>query len=69
MLGMHKTMTTGVSPGVTPSAELVHTGLGAKLRVDLGTQVLLVALGNDPRAALEALHADLGAILTEKEAA
>lgn len=70
LLGTHKTLTTGVSPGVTPAATLAQTGLGEKLRLDLGAQVLLIALGNDPRAALEALHADIGALLTEsKEAA
>ena len=69
LLGAHKTMTTGVSPGVTPSALLVTTGLGQKLSLDLGAQVILVALGTNPRAALEAIRHDLDSILNEREAA
>ena len=70
LLGTHKTMTTGVSAGVTPSATLAPTGLGDKLRLDLGAQVVLISLGADPRAALEALRDDLDRLLTEsKEAA
>lgn len=69
VLGTHKTMATGVSPGVTPTATLAHTGLGEKLRLDLGAQVILISLGNDPRGALEALRDDLDGLLTESEAA
>ncbi len=67
LLGTHKTMATGVSPGVTPSAVLVATGLGEKLRLDLGSQVVLIALGSNPRAALEALRDDLDRLLTESK--
>ena len=63
LLGTHKTMTVGVSAGVTPSASLATSGLGEKLRLDLGAQVLLIALGNDPRAALTALRDDLNTVL------
>lgn len=67
LLGTHRTMTVGVSAGVTPSATLATSGLGEKLRLDLGAQVLLIALGNDPRAALEALDADIGALLRKEK--
>ncbi len=67
LLGTHKTMTTGVSPGVTPSASLVATGRGEKLRLDLGSQVLLIALGSNPRAALEAIRDDLNTILSQSK--
>ena len=70
LLGTSKTFTTGVSAGATPAASLEPSGLGDKLRLDLGAQVLLIALGADPRAALEALRDDLDRLLTEsKEAA
>lgn len=70
LLGTHRTLTASVSPGVTPSASLVATGLGAKLSLDLGSTVLLISLGADPRAALEAIRDDLNTILSEsKEAA
>ena len=70
LLGTSKTLTTGVSPGVTPSVSLAHSGLGAKLRLDLGAEVIVVSLGADPRTTLEALRDDLDRLLTEsKEAA
>jgi hypothetical protein len=68
VLGTHHTLSTGVSPGVTPSATLTHTGLGEKLKLDLGSQVLLIHLGTNPRAALTALRDDLDALLSEEAA-
>jgi hypothetical protein len=65
MLGTHRTMTTGIAPGATPSATLTNTGTGTKLRLDLGSQVILVGLGANPREALATLHADLGRLLKE----
>jgi len=67
VLGAHKIMATGVSPGVIPSASLVATGLGEKLSLDLGSQVLLIALGSNPRAALEAIRDDLNTILSQSK--
>ncbi len=65
ILGTHHTMATGITPGFTPTATLAHVTTGTKLRLDLGAQVILIALGNNPREALQALHADIGRLLKE----
>lgn len=69
VLGTHRTFATGISAGVTPSASMVPTGLGEKLSLNLGAQTILVALGTNPRAALEAIRDDLDTILSERQAA
>jgi len=67
ILGAHRTITAGVSPGTTPSASLVSSGLGPKLALDLGGERLLIGLGANPRAALLAIRDDLDRVLTENE--
>jgi len=70
LLGTSRTMTTGVSPGVTPSASLVRTGVGVKLMIGLGSDRLEINLGVDPHAAIVAIRDDLDTIISQsKEAA
>ncbi len=67
ILGAHRTITAGVSPGTTPSASLVSSGLGPKLALDLGGERLLISLGSNPRAALTAIRDDLDRLVTESK--
>lgn len=62
-MGEQKTLATGISPGATPAARLLHTGLDPKLQLDLGPQRILIAFGADPKAALTALRDDLTRLL------
>lgn len=63
-LGTHRTITLGIAPTHRPTATLAP-GIGRKLRLDLGREVLLIGLGDTPTASLHALRDDLDALLRE----
>jgi len=67
LLGTSRTIGTGVSAGITPSATLVTGPISSKLMIDLGADRLEIGLGSNPRAAIEALAQALNTILTESK--
>ena len=67
LLGTSRTITVGIAPTHRPTATMAD-GVGRKLRLDLGRDVLLISLGNFPRPALTALRDDLDALLREEAA-
>ena len=62
MLGTHRTITTGIAPGHRPTASMAAT-LSKKLQLDLGRELVVIALGDTPTASLAALRDDLDALL------
>ena len=62
LLGTHRTSTHGIAPGYRPGASMV-SGIRPKLQLDLGREAVLIALGDDPTASLQALRDDLDTIL------
>ena len=62
LLGTQRTITTGITPGHRITATMATT-LSKKLRLDLGREVVLIALGDTPTASLAALRDDLDALL------
>ncbi len=67
LLGTSRTIGTGVSAGITPSATLITGPISSKLMIDLGADRVEIGLGANPRAALEALRDDLDRLLTESK--
>ena len=65
LLGTHRTVSFGIAPTHRPTATMAG-GIGRKLRLDLGRDVLLISLGDTPTASLAALRDDLDALLREE---
>lgn len=62
LLDTHHTITAGIAPGHRPTASMAAT-LSKKLQLDLGREVVVIALGDTPAASLAALRGDLDALL------
>ena len=61
LLGTHRTITVGIAPTHRPTATMALTH-SRKLRLDLGREVVMMAIGDNPTGSLTALRDDLVAL-------
>ena len=67
LLGTSRTITVSIAPTHRPTATMAPT-YSRKLRLDLGREVVLISLGDNPIGSLTALRDDLDALLRSEAA-